>query len=303
MTLQELQQRIQLKDLTDGLLVFKNSENSFIANQYIKEIAVIRGLEIQYIDDLSDVVTDSFSILGNEEEKPTELRVFYTEDLDDTSVKNTKNLIIVTNKISSDSVEECLSTKIVSVPKLQPWQIKDFVYSMCEGADTSDLELMLGLYGNNIYRLTQEVDKINLFTESERKYLLKDMIRDGAFSDASSSTIFSITNAIQNKDIQTLSKLSTEMSKIDMNPFGMLSILLKNFKNIIMVKLLKNPTPESTGMDSKQIYAIQKSTVNYSQKQLIQIFRLLSDIDSQVKSGTLPTDMVVDYIILKILTM
>ena len=51
MTLQELKNAIETKSLSNELLIFKSS-NPFLTNHYIDQIAKLRGVEINYIDDL-----------------------------------------------------------------------------------------------------------------------------------------------------------------------------------------------------------------------------------------------------------
>ena len=69
-----------------------------------------------------------------------------------------------------------------------------------------------------------------------------------------------------------------------------------------MVQLNSNPTPENTGLDGKQLYAIKKIPRVYSATQLVDIYTMLLDVDRQIKSGELPTDILIDYLITKILS-
>lgn len=303
MTIQDLYNQISTNTVTDDLIVFKNTDTPFLVNQYITEIARIRGMEIRYIDSLSGLVSDAFSLFDDTPTENSELMVYYVDDLTDGSISDVKNLIIVTNKISSKEVQDALFNHIVDIPKLLDWQIQDYVYSSGEGVDKQDLELLLSLYGKNIMRLEQEMSKLRLFSPNERKYLFKDMIKDGSFSDTSTYTVFNFTNAVVSKDVKVVSKLLTEMSRMDISPFGILTILLTNFRNLILVRANINPTPENTGLDSKKLYAIRKTVTPFSVEQIIKIFEMLCGIDLQIKTGELPTDIVVDYIMLKILTM
>ena len=151
MTIQDLYNQIATNSITDSLIVFKNSESTFLANQYIDEIAKKRGLDITYLESLSGLVSDAFSLFDDTESTPQEgLSVYYTDDLTDISICDVKNLIIVTNKISSKEAQSKLAHCIVEVPKLLDWQVQDYVYSMGDGVDKKDLELLLTLYGKNI---------------------------------------------------------------------------------------------------------------------------------------------------------
>lgn len=303
MTIKDLFNQIQFNEVKDSLIVFKNSENPFLANQYIESIASSRGMKITYIDTLDGLVSDAFSLFDDEiDKKDDELLVYYTDDLSNSSIIDVTNLIIVTNKISSKEVQSSLSNYIVEVPKLLDWQIKDYAYSMGEGVDEQDIELLLSLYSKNILRLDQELSKLQHFSPNERKYLFKEMVKDGSFSDTTTYTVFNFTNALITRDIGTLSKLLLEMERMDTNPFGILTLLINNFRNLILVKANLNPTVDNTGLDNKKLYAIKKTSTPFTVAQITTIFEMLCNIDYRIKSGELPTELVVDYIMLKILT-
>ena len=93
-----------------------------------------------------------------------------------------------------------------------------------------------------------------------------------------------------------------ELDRVDVNEFGLLTILVKNFRNLIMVQLNSNPTPESTGMSSGQLYAIKKLPKVFSPQQLVKIYDILLDVDRQIKNGELPAEIVIDYMLIKILS-
>ena len=304
MTLQELKTAIETNNIPDDLIIFKNSESSFIASQYTRMIAIKKNLEISYIEDLKGIIQDYSSIFTEVNlETLSNLNVYRTDILK--HIPNTltqfSNLIIITNKIEDKEMESLLSSHIVNVPKLEEWQWKDYVYSLCEGVDTQHLDWLLSICKDKD-RLDNEVQKVTIFNPLERKYLFEDLMRDGLLDDLSSYNIFNIVNAICKKDINTLTYLMKEISNIDVNEFGLLTLLLKNFKNLISVQLAFNPTPESTGIDSKQLYALKKMPRVYSQNQLIAIYSFLCDIDRRVKSGELPVEIMIDYLITKILT-
>lgn len=304
MTLQELKIAIETNNIPDDLIIFKNSESSFIASQYSRMIAIKKNLEISYIEDLKGIIQDYSSIFTEVNlETPSNLNVYRTDILKHipSTLTQFSNLIIITNKIEDKEMESLLSSHIINVPKLEEWQWKDYVYSLCEGVDTQHLDWLLNICKDKD-RLDNEVQKVAIFNPLERKYLFEDLMRDGLLDDLSSYNIFNIVNAICKKDINTLTYLMKEISNIDVNEFGLLTLLLKNFKNLISVQLAFNPTPESTGIDNKQLYALKKMPRVYSQDQLIAIYSFLCDIDKRVKSGELPTEIMIDYLITKILT-
>ena len=305
MTIQELKFQIESGKVTDELIILKDSENNFISNQYIKAIAKAKKQKINYVDSIDELLADSSSLFSMFQEKDdASLNVLKSEVFIwvDPHIARLTNLIIVVSKFSDKTIEKQFEQYIVTVPKIESWMLKDYVYSVTEGVAHKDLDWLIQLCGTNYARLQQELDKVSLFREDERRYLFDDLVRDGAVDDLSSYSIFNFTNAITSKDLTAIKSVYKELSRMDVNEFGLLTILLKNFKNIIMVQMNSNPTPETTGLDGKQLYAIKKIPRVYSAAQLVAIYTLLLDVDRQIKSGELPTEILIDYLVTKILS-
>ena len=305
MTIQELKIQIETGKVTDELIILKDTEDNFISNQYIKAIARVKKQKINYVDSIDELLADSSSLFSMFQEKDdTCLNVLKSEVFIwvEPRIARLTNLIIVVSKFSDKATEKQFEKYVVTVPKIEGWMLKDYVYSITEGVAHKDLDWLMQLCGTNYARLQQELDKVSLFREDERRYLFDDLIRDGAVDDLSSYSIFNFTNAITSKDLAAIKSVYKELSRMDVNEFGLLTILLKNFKNIIMVQLNSNPTPENTGLDGKQLYAIKKIPRVYSATQLVDIYTMLLDVDRQIKSGELPTDILIDYLVTKILS-
>lgn len=306
MTVQELKSQIENGTLNDDLIIFKHKDSDFLCNQYIQEISKRKHYEIQYIDNLEPIIEETFSIFADLAEiSPAILRVYKVDQLSytDSRIAQINNLIIVTQKVEDKETEKQLAPYIVQMPNIEDWQWQDYIYSLGEGADKSDLDWMIRICGKNKDRMFQEISKLAIFKEAERKYLFKDLISDGTFDDLTSYSIFNFTNAITARDIPGLRNVYREIDRVDINEFGLLTVLLKNFRNILTVHLNSNPTPENTGLDSKQLYAIKKLPRVYNAEQLVNIFQFLSNIDCLIKTGELPVNILIDYMTIKILTM
>lgn len=304
MTIEALKAEIESGHIQDDFIIIKRNGSDFLTTQYVDNIIRVLNKPPVYIESIDDILYDSFSFFSDEEDD-VNIRILDIDKFDIPMEKlgGIKSLIIITNKFADKEVESQLSNRILTMPKLEEWQVTDYVYSLLDGVDKSDLDWLLSILHNNLYRLDQEMSKLSLFTPGERKYLFKEMRNDGTFNDLSTYNIFNFSNAITHKDINSLKNVYKEISRIDISDFGLLAILLKGFRNILMVQLNPNPTTENTGIESKQLYAIKKIPKAYSPEQIINIFMFLSDIDRQVKSGELPTDILVDYMTVKILSL
>ena len=71
---------------------------------------------------------------------------------------------------------------------------------------------------------------------------------------------------------------------------------------MINIQLGINPTAESLSMKPGQFNAIRHSCGYYSGNQLVNIFKLLTDMDRKIKVGEFPTNIMRDYLILSILS-
>lgn len=303
MDLKILKQSIEKKQIQVPFWIFKYEDNDFLPNQYISSIRDILKIEVEYLDNLDGITAPKSDIFGLAESVDI-LRIFSIDcfDVVNDLLLTKTNLIVVCKKVSDDAIK-MFNNNIVVFPKLEPWQIKDFVYSMASGVSEKKLDYLINICKGDIYRLNQELNKIKLFTEQERKFVYDKFIDDGVFEDLSDHNIFDFTNAIIKKDIKSLVGLYKELEKIDVEPLGLVTTLYNNLKNIIMIQLSPSATAESLGMPSNKFWAIKKYNCGYyTKEQLIQSFRIVTDMDRRLKTGELTTDLMIDYIVCNMLS-
>ena len=300
MTLQELKSIVQKNDYEESLLIFNtNNADTFIPEQYIREIARTQSLNISYLDSI-DSYTHQSSDLFLCESDTTEICVYRCVELKvkDIYVTPKDRLIIITSKIPPEYLEN-LRPYVVDVRKLESWQIKDYIYSLGEGADEADLDELQARCKDNIYRTDSEISKVSLFAKAQRKYVLKELLTEGSLCNENNFNIFNFTNALQVKDIDAAKNILLRRDFVDIEPLGLSTILHQNLRKMICVWLSPNPTPETTGLKSNQIWAIRNLPKKFSKDQLIRLFEEINLIDYKLKSGLLPEDLIIDYIVIK----
>lgn len=303
MKIETIKEQIENKSVGSEPLIFLYEDINFIPLQYIVEIARIKEKDIEYIDSLASIGSNVNDIFGGTTVSNS-LRVLITKELEDINekFKYETDLYVVVNKIKDKACIEKLSDSVVIVPKLEDWQIKDYVYSLAEGIDTKSLDWLIEATGNDIYRLENELDKFKLFQEAERKYLFEDMLSDGAFVDLSNFNVFNITNAVTSRDYNTLKNALKEIKSFDAEPLGVVTLLYNGFRKLILVWLANNPTPENTGLKSGMIWAIKNQPRVFNKEQLLSSYLLLTNIDKMLKTGYIDTSWLIDYLICRILT-
>lgn len=303
MTLQELKLAIETNNIPSQLFIFEYSDNNFLAVSYMQEISRQFNRSIRYLESETDLQAE-IAALSDIFHSPSinEQLVYFTDSFSftDSKLAEIKNLIIVTHKIDKQ-ISAIFPDNIIIFPKLEQWQITDYLYQTLPGVQKSKLDSLLVTCNYDVFRVSSEAEKLKIFDQIVQDALFDLFVSSGAFSDRSQYDIFNFTDALIHKNICLLKTIYEQKNSIDIEAIGLVTILYKNFRNIINVQLSNNPTPEGTGLTSKQIYAIQKYNCGYfSVAQLLKIFEFLTTIDLRIKTGELPVDMLIDYLIVKI---
>lgn len=288
----------ELGDLCSKPLVFVYEDNSFLAYQYAREIAKKRNLTINYIDSIDEVLS-SFNLFDVEKS----LRILAIDKFEiKKDISNIKDIIIICKNTNYENV--------IKFPKLESWQIKSYMQTNCPGLSSKEIDWLyditasIGKNNENIYRLSNEIEKINCFPKEQQEDIFKELNNTNGYSDLSPLSIFNLTNYIFKRDYTNVAKLLEDIDSIDVEGVGLVTILHKNFKQLIDIQLGKNVTPESLGLSVKQFKAIEYNCGKYSQQELIRIFKFLTSVDYKLKSGMLDLskDRLIDYIVCNILS-
>lgn len=301
MQLEDIKKQIEDSNIKDSFIIFKG-DNNFIARQYYQNIAKILNLDINYIEEITSLTVNSSDIFGIEEDNNS-LRVYNcdTFNLLDSKLCEQKNVIVICKKIDRET-QNVFKEYIVEVPDLVEWQIKDYVYSIVDGIDSKYLDWLISICNSNIDRIQLEIDKLMLFEAGNRQNILQQMVEENAFMDVSNKTIFDFITALLKKDITGLKEIYEDIESIDIEDIGVVTLLYNNFKKYIQVWMQNNPTPETTGLSSKQIWAINKLPRIWSAKDLVDILTILTEIDYRLKTGAIPVNMIRDYLVVNLLS-
>lgn len=270
----ELKQKIESKSIEVETLVLKYVDNKFLCNQYAREIARIKNLELIYIEDLKEINQDTF----------VEDNSLYVLDIE----KLTQELPKISNLIVfCTSIEKGLSVEVVEMPKLQNWQIEDYVKTMVPGVKEEARLWLCEASQYNIYRIEKECQKIKLFAQANQQAMFDSLYQEGNFQDLSPLTIFNFTSAFTKGDIETVKIILEDLITHDIEGTGLCTLLSRQFKNMIDIQNNPKATAESLGMKSGQFYLMKSCLKNYPPEKLRKSFKFINDIDYQLKTGNL----------------
>lgn len=293
MDIKELKNKIENNTLDTKLLILNYKGNGdFIVHQYLNTFINNNKLNIININSLDEIPKKTiFSI------KTDNIYFLNSDEVSfDISIDTDEYVWISCKKIIGKKKKE-ITENIIEVPKLEDWQIKDYISSYCEKLSEDHINKLFSSYKKNLYRLENEIDKIRLFSTIDPFIIIENQL----FIEKENQNIFDFSNAIIQKDFKIVSSIYSKIANIDIEPFGLLTVLINNFRLIISIQLSRNTSAESLNISGKQFWAIQKYSCNhYTAEQLVSIYKFLLSIDYGIKTGNIDTKNLIEYIICKI---
>lgn len=298
MTLQEAQAAI-LEDRVDRLLIFNCGKSEFIPLQYARHLAQLHELEIKTVDSLDDYYQGSggFGMVSNT------LYLYRVDCLEevDPLLTTSSDIIIIAKKIKKDVYKD-YAYNIVDVPDLEPWHVHNYIQGICGGLTEVQAQQLAQSCKYDLFKIDQELAKLRVFAPAAQAALFDVFTRCGLLGEAAEETIFDLTNAIQARDINKIKTILSHIGSIDVEPVGLVTVLSNNFKKLIKVWLAKNPTEASIGLKNNQIWAINRQPHTYSKEQLLKVLKTINEVEYKLKSGEIPENLIIDYLITSTLT-
>ena len=280
MQLRELKERINKKESIPFPLIFLASNNDFLIHQYLYSIAKNLSLNIVSICSLKELddITSSVFYENND------LFVFKVDKdmlIKQEDVKNNKVIILSENQIKGSDID------VVKFDKLENWMIEDYAKTLLPGLTIQETNWLCKICNYNVERVDIECQKLSLFDKKEQESIFELINKENGYCDLNDLNIFNLTNAIIKKDILTIKTIIRDIDNIDIEGTGLVTILLKQFLNIINIQLNNHANAASLNMSEKQFRAISYNCNKYSNDKLISIYKFLNDVDYRLKSGLL----------------
>ena len=281
MELRELKNKILAQEALSFPLLFINYDNDYLIKSYIKKIAENNSLTIKEIESIKEMVDIESGMF-----KEADYLYIYNLNKDDNlSKEQLKDYKII---LISDTDRKDSDIEKVVFNKLENWQIEAYVQALLPGLDNREVSWLCKNAKYDIWRLDNEASKLNIFDKKDQSKILMAINDDNGYVDLNELTIFNLSNAIMNKDMLSIKKVVEDIDNIDVEGTGLVTILLKNFLNIINIQTNSKATAQSLGMSEKQFRYLQYNQCNkYSNEELFNIYNFLTDIDYKLKSGLL----------------
>lgn len=155
--------------------------------------------------------------------------------------------------------------------------------------ENAAISLFYKTIGINLEEAKNEVDKIityvgegGVITEEVAKKLL---------CKGSQNDIYSLTNAIFDKDKAKVLKLYEELTRYEKDVTVFINLITKSFKDILIVKILdkeglnQNSIANKMHLNPNRVYYMLKNASNYSLEEIEDNVSKLANLDLKIKSG------------------
>ena len=299
MTLNELKEQILNGAVDNDFKIFVYDDNTFLVKQYIEEICQLQNRLKNKINSIYETESSALSLVMNFDNY---LNIIETDTFEERSedYSQFENIIVVCKKVDK-KLETVLSNYIVEFPKLEDWQIKAYMQTLCPAISPDEIDWLYTASKGDIYKILNEIDKILLFDKSEQHDILNAMRYDKN-TDLYQIEIFDIADAIVKQDKLVLLDFLKHEQNFNFDPIAISNLILNTLKKIALIKLNSGATATDIGVSAKQYNAFKKYLFNnVSSERLFNMLEFISGIDIQLKSSllSLSKDKLLDYIICK----
>ncbi len=310
MNLYEFQKNIVADNLT-GIYILSGEEIG-IMNYYINQINRQR---VRY-DTVREAVIES-----SRSGKLTKPKCFVVRDdkefIKDDSVWDvvatamTKDVLIfcVTNIDKRSKFYKKFKDDIIWFEKLEEDMLIKYILNdikELENLRRSELKKFIEICDFDYSRTMNELDKIKNYAEAKSitpSEAYRVLFKEGAFYEPIGDITFKYTDSIIERKAQRAYEYSVKAKNIGESEILTLSVLYNGFKNVLMYQGLgsdKSNPSKRTGLTPWQVKQAKEKSDYYSQSELLQIVKLIQEVEYGIKVGLVPVEMSIDYLLIKI---
>src|SRR3989338_5415855 len=175
----------------------------------------------------------------------------------------------------------------LSGTSLTEWVKQEFRTQNCV-IDPSAINKLISIAGNDTWRLSNEIEKLSAYKNSD-KILSTDI--DTLTTRGLDMNIFNLVDAVAKKDRSNAVKLLYQEMKIGQDPYYILTMLIHQFRNILITKDLQDHGYSENEISRKaklHPFVVKKSISNpFNSEEAAKIYNRLLSIDTGFKMGRL----------------
>ena len=296
---------------------------NFYLTSILENILFNEEEKIEYdmtVSSISDILDEASMISLFSSKKIIIGREFDTKKMNDNDLDYLKRyidninkevyIVLIAKKIDARSKEYKIfkdSFKVIETDKNNDSDkdilkyIDSYILDKGYRIDRYNLEYLLSKLGNNIDNIKIELDKIFLYLDNDKE--INREVIELLISDNIDNIIYEFTNAVLDKDYDTVMKMYSEF-KIENIGYDYLLVSLDNvFRQALIIKMLYNQGSSNSDIakviGKKEFYVkkMLERLYNYKEDELARMIDRLAIIDRDYKTGKSNIDMLELFLI------
>lgn len=273
-----------------------------------------------YIDDLLKVVetypffaekrvvvvhNSNFFKKGTKKDEGAKL-IPYMENLPDTCV-----LIFIENEVEKNNALYKAVNKFYKVAEFTKLDNKDINTWIKRELKNNNITMNNGVLNyfienidNNMEQISNEIQKLSAFEFESGEVTIKDI--NDICSLSLESRVFELSNGVINGNALKACEIYKNLLSANESPFGVLYLLIMQFRTILMIKALKeeNKTVQEIAKIIKssdyRVKILMKDSSRFSLNDIKKIIILAQETDQNIKSGFMNEEVAVELFIMRL---
>lgn len=170
---------------------------------------------------------------------------------------------------------------VIEIKKPLEWQVKAYMNQICPDLDQEHINRLYDAAGGDIYRITNELDKVNCFDAEQRLPALVAIMSD-KHTDLVKCDILTLADKIVARDIGWLSDYEAHKDQFNFDAVALSNLLLGKYKSILYAKYGTGIDFSELGISTKSFYYARD--YKYQENTLANIIKFLSGFDARLKN-------------------
>ena len=302
MEISDVKQQIKTGDILP-LYIFYGDEGAII-KEYIKQIAKKSGSAIIYDNSISDLVHYSKSTALIQEKYVHVLlddKEFLTNEKawSFTGIKGDIVIFQYTNCDKRLKFWKNFSNTCVEFKKLDTEILIKYIQKKIDLSRENCLKLIDCCEGD-YFRILLEIDKIQHFEARPNLYpnsIFELLLKAGVIYQAPKDAIFDFVKAFLDRDTILAQELLKQSYAVGEATLVLISVLYDNVKTLLQVK----SGDKSLGLNGWQVKNVSAYKDKYTNGELVNCMRLLRKCEKGIKTGTMPENIAMQYVIVNVM--
>jgi len=223
----------------------------------------------------------------------------------------TTQLILIDGKIAKDNpLLKRLApiSKVQEFPLLKGTRLQQWIHSQVAecggGISPRAVKLLTELAGENLWILTNEIEKLYLYAKGRR---IEEEDVQQVTSYAREANVFAMVDAVVERRVPTAMQLLHQLLAEGMAPPYLLFMLTRQLRLMVQAKELSAQKlslmekQEQLGLSpSYPIDKLLRQTASYSMPRLVEVYRKLLETDIAIKTGKWKDELALDLLLAEV---